>query len=417
MSLKFFKLGLRNILLYRRRSILTGSVMVFSVTAIIFAAAMGEAFYRQLVDVGIRTTTGHLQVLPKDGDFDILNPMAGNIPKITDANSVESIISQAPFYKAHGKEIMYQMLLYDKTDVFFQGTIIGVEPDKFKATLSGTKLIEGEDIVEGVRDGILISNRMKWYFEEMSVNHKLQANDTMYVITGGPMGMMEGFKTKFTGVVEYMPLFRGQAAYTNLKRVQGLLGWKNDMCTSVKIMLTDKDKTEETRKWLQAEFAARNLELKVLDWRELGGFYYHIALIGRFLVFVLLLILALITAVSVLNTMLMSVRERTREIGTMMALGIKKRGLLSLFLTESFVLSLISSSVGLLVGLSLVFWFQNRGIVEGLVLVLEKKLFPVPEVLPAVFSFLWILVTGTVGGWYPAHKAANLDPITALRHV
>ncbi|MCG8333090.1 MAG: FtsX-like permease family protein, partial [Proteobacteria bacterium] len=151
-------------------------------------------------------------------------------------------------------------------------------------------------------------------------------------------------------------------------------------------------------------------------WKQLGGFYYHIALLGRVLVFFVLIILAAITAISVSNTMLMSVKERTREIGTIMALGIKRRGIISIFLTESFALSLISCSIGVVIGCFFTTYFENNGIVEGLALVLEGKLFPILGFIPVVFAFFWILFIGTIGGLYPAYKAAQLDPIEALRH-
>ena len=56
------------------------------------AAAMGEAFYHQLVNVGISTTTGHIQVFSKGWDFDIIMPMSGNIPKISNSASIETLI-------------------------------------------------------------------------------------------------------------------------------------------------------------------------------------------------------------------------------------------------------------------------------------------------------------------------------------
>ena len=139
--------------------------MAVSVAAIIFAAAMGEAFYHQLVNVGIRTTTGHLQVFAKGWDFDIIMPMSGNIPMISRSAPIEKMITQAPSYQAHGKEILYQMLLYDRTDSNYFAIIVGVEPDKVDQTLSGLKLVKGTRISEDVVQGILISANMERFFK------------------------------------------------------------------------------------------------------------------------------------------------------------------------------------------------------------------------------------------------------------
>ena len=389
---------------------MTGSVMALSVAAIIFSAAMGEAFYHQLVNVGIKTTTGHIQVFPKGWDFDIISPMSGDIPKLNNSSEVRKIISMAPFFKTEGREILYQTMIYDRTDSHFFGTIVGVEPDRVKDTLPGIKLLKGAGISKGISDGILISPEMERYF-------KPALNDMMFIITGGPMGMMEGVKARYRGVARSMPVFAARVAFTGLDRVQRLLGWGPEHCSTIKVILEDKGMAETSAAWLKDVFNTRGMDLDVKTWKELGGFYYHIALLGRVLVFLLLMILAAITAISVSNTMLMSVRERTREIGTIMALGLKRRGVLGIFLMESFSLSLVSTLLGVIIGSAITLWFQQRGIVEGITLVLEGRLYPILGFWHVFFSFMWILLVGTLGGLYPAHKAANLDPIEALRYV
>ncbi|MHA2281728.1 MAG: ABC transporter permease [Promethearchaeota archaeon] len=384
--------------------------MAFSVAVIIFAVAMGEAFYHQLVNVGIKTTTGHVQVFPLGWDFDIIRPMSGDIPKLSNSSKIEKIISKAPFYKAHGREILYQILLYDHTDDYYYAVISGVEPEKVTKTHPGLKLLKGKQISLGVADGVLISKDMENYFNPTLDN-------MMYIITRGPGGMMEGVKTRFKGVVKSMPLFTDHVAFISLSKVQELLSWGDDECSTIKVILQDKNKAEQSAAWLKKKFTSMGLKLNVMTWKELGGFYYHIALLGRVLVFFLLLILAAITGISVSNTMLMSVKERTREIGTMMAMGLRKRRVTGLFLLESFSLSLISTIGGVVLGSGVNLWFQRHGIVEGLALVLEGRLYPILGFYPVLFSFLWILAIGTAGGFYPAYKAANLDPIEALRYV
>ncbi len=410
MTLKFFKLAVKNLARYKRRSFLTGSVMSLSVAAIIFAAAMGEAFYHQLVNVGIQTTTGHIQVFPKGWDFDIISPMSGDIPKLRNSSKVQKIILKAPFFKAAGKEIIYQVMIYDTTDRHYFGTIIGVDPESAKNTLSGIKSLKGDGLSKGISNGILISPDMDRYF-----NPALK--DMMYIITGGPTGMMEGVKARYTGVAKSMPVFARHVAFTSLNQIQRLLGWGPDDCSTIKVILKDKSMAETCAAWLKGVFNSYGMDLEVRTWKELGGYYYHIALLGRVLVFLLLMILAAIAAISVSNTMRMSVQERTREIGTVMALGLKREEVMGIFLLESFFLSLMSTIVGVILGSAITLWFQHRGIVEGIALVLEGRLYPMLGFWPALASFSWILLIGTGGGVYPAYKASNLDPIEALRYT
>jgi putative ABC transport system permease protein len=384
--------------------------MFISVAAIIFAAAMGEAFYHQLLNVAIKTTTGHIQVFPRGWDFDITSPMSGDIPKLSNSSQIEKIIAETPHFKAQGREILYQVLLYDSSDDFYYAVIVGVEPQKVKKTLPGLKLLKGAAISKSIADGVFISHNMARYFDP-------SPNDMMYIITRSPSGMMEGVKVRYKGIVKSMPLFADHVAFVSLGKMQELLGWEYGDCTTIKVMLADKDKADDSAQWLRKKFTEIGLNLEISTWKDLGGFYYHIALLGRVLVFFLLMILAAITAISVSNTMLMSIKERTREIGTMMAMGMKRRGIIGIFLLESFSLSLISTVAGTILGGTITLWFQHRGLLEGLALVLEGRLHPRLGLVPILISFFWILFIGTAGGLYPAHKAANLDPIEALRYV
>ena len=146
---------------------------------------------------------------------------------------------------------------------------------------------------------------------------------------------------------------------------------------------------------------------------SLGSTLFGDAGIWGFLVF----LLAAITAISVSNTMLMSTRERTREIGTMMAQGLKGMGVVRIFLLESFYQSLVSAGAGAALGTAITIAYRHRGLIEGLTLVLEGRLFPILDVFTVTLSFAWILAIGTLGGVYPAVKASRVQPIIALRHT
>lgn len=416
MLFKFFGLALKNIILYRRRSLLTGTVMTCSVAILFLGASLGESLYHQLVNVGISTTTGHIMVTPKGWEQDLIQPIGGQIPTIPEIERVEQIIRQVPHYQSHGREIVYQLLLFDKTDTFFQGAVMGVEANKIKEILYGVRLTEGDDIEQGVRDGVLISPVAREFFNKYS-EEKLVLDDRMYILTGDPLGMLDGIKTRFKGVAQTMPIFGNSVVVTNIKAVQSLLGWGENDCTTIKIILQDKNYTDTAAAWLETEIFKSGLPLQVSTWKQTGGFFYHIALLGRFLVLILLLIIAVITAITVSNTMMMSVKERTREIGTIMALGVKGRGIVTIFVVESFVLATMFTLIGSILGIGLVLLFGEIGFLRGVQILVEGALYPKLDPLFLLLSFLWIVLMGTIGGSYPAYRASKLNPITALRHV
>lgn len=120
----------------------------------------------------------------------------------------------------------------------------------------------------------------------------------------------------------------------------------------------------------------------------------------------------IVGGIGIMNIMLVSVTERTREIGIRMAVGAKRRHILYQFLLESITLSTLGGIIGLISG-----W----GLAHLIVFILRKS---VSETFPPAYVPLWVIIlsllfaalTGAVFGVYPAYKASRLDPIEALRY-
>lgn len=115
-------------------------------------------------------------------------------------------------------------------------------------------------------------------------------------------------------------------------------------------------------------------------------------------------IVLLVGGIGIMNVMLVSVRERIREIGTRIALGARRKDILGQFLLESIILSLIGGLIGICLG-------------EGALPVMNQLDISTVRSLEAVIvSIAFALVVGIFFGYYPARKAAALNPIDALRH-
>ena len=113
----------------------------------------------------------------------------------------------------------------------------------------------------------------------------------------------------------------------------------------------------------------------------------------------------LVGGIGIMNVMLATVTERTREIGIRRALGAKKKHIIQQFLVEAGVLSalggLVGVGLGMLVPTAITKWFEQKTIVQW------------PHV---VLAFSISAAVGLVFGIYPAWRAANMDPVEALRH-
>jgi len=113
----------------------------------------------------------------------------------------------------------------------------------------------------------------------------------------------------------------------------------------------------------------------------------------------------IVGGIGIMNIMLVTVTERTKEIGLLKAIGAKRRDILTQFLVESAVLTMFGGMIGMLLGISLSF--------------IISSLINIPFVISVTSIILAISVSAAVGilfGWYPAKKAADLSPIDALRY-
>jgi putative ABC transport system permease protein len=120
----------------------------------------------------------------------------------------------------------------------------------------------------------------------------------------------------------------------------------------------------------------------------------------------------LVGGVGIMNIMLVSVTERTREIGIRMAVGARGGDILRQFLVESIVLSCVGGAIGLLLGLG-----ASYGVIQLINSITTGQDWPMTVSFPAaIVAILFSAAVGMFFGFYPARKASKMDPIDALRY-
>lgn len=122
-----------------------------------------------------------------------------------------------------------------------------------------------------------------------------------------------------------------------------------------------------------------------------------------------ILIASLVGALVVFNTMLMSINERTREIGILLALGWQRGTIMKLVFSEAVILSLIGGLAGIVIGVGIAFGLEHIELMRGKI----DAIFSIPF-FASVLGLSVLL--GILGGFYPAFKASRLLPSVALRH-
>jgi putative ABC transport system permease protein len=146
-------------------------------------------------------------------------------------------------------------------------------------------------------------------------------------------------------------------------------------------------------------------DFNVFDLKQISSMLTGITAVLTGLLSAVAAISLVVGGIGIMNIMLVSVTERTREIGIRMAIGATERQVLMQFLVEAIVLSVIGGILGIIVGLGL-----------GLAGSYALNITFTPDIRVVIASFIFSGVVGVVFGYFPARRAARLDPIEALRH-
>jgi putative ABC transport system permease protein len=198
------------------------------------------------------------------------------------------------------------------------------------------------------------------------------------------------------------------APYTTVQRRLAAIDYINGIYASAiteeKSSKAIAEITETLRRTHKLKESAEN-DFRVMSQSELIATVSSITDMLTILLGAIAGISLLVGGIGIMNIMFVSVTERTREIGLRMSIGGRGKDILKQFLVESILLSILGGSVGVIFG-----YIIARG--AGSLM----KIVPIVQVQTVVLAFTVCFAIGVFFGWYPARKAANLNPIDALRY-
>ncbi len=165
----------------------------------------------------------------------------------------------------------------------------------------------------------------------------------------------------------------------------------------------------------------RGQKLDLTTWSDEAKFAQWILTAFSTISFVLITILTAIIVIGIMNAMWIAVRERTREIGTARAIGLSKRGVLSLFMLESFMLGLFSTIIGSSVGALIGYSINRAQIPVGSdavkMLLMSDTINLSVNAGQVVFSVVIFTVITCLASAWPAFKASRMQPVKAIGHI
>ncbi|MFA6030561.1 MAG: FtsX-like permease family protein [Elusimicrobiota bacterium] len=400
-------LAWRNVLRNRRRTALTAVSVGFGLAAVLFGQSVIEAVQVQLVEKSTGVFTGHIQIQAA-GNRNLKFPDK----LFSGAAQVEARLASFPEVAAWGGRLhMTGMVSAPKDSA---GVLIcGVEPGReAKVTAMSTYLSEGAYLPRA--DSVYLGERLARQLG-------LKAGGEVVLLAAAVDGSMGAERFRLDGIFRSgSATFDGQIVYVPLASLQRMLAAEGRINNLV-VRLKDPELAGEVRGRLGPRLAG--LPVKALSWEEID---HEIVGIRRYQDALLAVVLAVvfgIVALGVVDTMMMSMFERVREFGLLMALGARPGFVVRLILAESFLLCLLGAALGLAGGAALILHYGR----SGLELPIKDAIgyfIPFDPVLRLRFSWgkhlaalAGVLLTGAVGGLVPALKASRMRPTESLRHL
>ncbi|MDH4247697.1 MAG: ABC transporter permease [Deltaproteobacteria bacterium] len=413
---RLLRLAWRNLWRNRRRTLITMTTIALGFAMAVFFIGLGDGGHNQMIRSAINMGEGHLTVQPRG----YLESPA-NAKVLPDSVSLLTKLQHAGIPGTLSPRLALQVLA--STAANSVGAVLEglhVEQDPHVKDFRN-RLVQGAWLAPGDTQGLAIGQRMA---EKL----KVRIGSKIIMMAGGDQGEVESrlgrvraiYRTGLTELDAFMIISSQEFAQALLPatvRREGL-----QPITRLAIYLEQEDDLEPVK----ARLAALSLPdgAQLLDWREMMPQVVNFVIADDMGNYIWLVFILVMVTFGILNTILMSALERTREFGLLRALGLGRRHLLSLVLLETLLLALVSLALGWAVGGSLHAWFAIQGLdlssmyPEGL----ESGGMFMEPVLYSELSWtrVWALsgivfFTTLISGIYPAIKAARVPPVAALQ--
>ncbi len=401
-----WSLSWKNVWRNKLRSIVVIVAVMLGVFAGIFMISFSNGMVEDRIKTIIRTEISHIQIHQPDfkenNDFSL---------RVTNADSVIQVVRSTKDIKAVCKRLVVGSLIASaETNTGVK--CIGIVPDEEReVTNIHAKVIEGK-YFEGTAKNIAVIGKKLADKLKVGIGKKvvITMQDVNMNITSGAFRISGIYQTDDDPFDEANVFVK----YDDLCRLTGLSGTE---AHEIALLLEKNESTETVKSELKKDFPGLSVE----DWTEVSPEAgYLVSAMNQYLVIFLLIIL-LALCFGIINTMLMVVLERVRELGMLMAVGMNRFRVFFMIMLETVYLSITGGILGLAiayiickhlekVGLDLYFWkeaYSSFGY--------SSFIYPVIDFKWVIFTAIMVIIMGIVSAIYPAYKALQLNPAVATR--
>ena len=399
-----FRLASRNLRRNTQRTVVATLTVAFGIVAFLLAGGFIAWIFDQMRESAIHSQFGHVQIVrPGYYEKGVADPYAFLLPEQSDALS---LVGRLPGFRSLAPRLAFSGLIsHGDTTIAFIGD--GVDPVNEKPVSAQVNIVSGRNLEKDDEAAVILG-------EGLAHAMGVKPDDTVVLLvttsTGGPGAVEVKVAGTFaTTTKEYddsalrLPI----RVARKLMKVKGATSWV--------VLLDETERTDEATRYLAENLP--KLDYEIVPWTALADFYNKTVVLFSKQVSVVKFIIGLIIVLTISNTHMMSVLERTTEIGTSLAIGLRRMTLMRMFVVEGALIGTVGGVLGVLLGFVLAHAISAVGIPmpppPGMARGFMGEILIVPQLAADALGLA--LVTTFAASLLPAWKASRMVIVDALR--
>lgn len=393
------------------RNKLRSLIIILSITLGIFAGVIAGAFFKGMADSRINkvinTELSYIQIhnpgFEESSDF---------TDYITNAQQISSFIDTTTNIIGVSRRICAQSMVASAETATGVKTM-GIFPeDEMKVTTIHNRIIDGK-YFEGIKKNPVVIGKKLAEKLNVKVRSKIviTMTDLDNNITSGAFRIAGIYSTDNN-------MFDEANVFVRFNDIQKLTNFPETAAHEIAVNINNNDNLETAK---TSVVNITNNKLDVSTWKELSPEMNYLTEVMDMYMYIFIVIILFALLFGIINTMLMVVMERTKEIGMLMAIGMNKSKIFSMIILESVMLSLTGGITGIIIAyftskfgethpVDLSIWargFEQLGYDSLVYTKIDPPLF--------INTVIMVVITGIIAALYPAYKALKNDPADALR--
>jgi ABC-type lipoprotein release transport system permease subunit len=400
--IQLFKMAFRDLGRNRRRSFFSSLALALGLALLLLMAAFIHGEMSSAIEATIRLQSGHLQVRSKTYDESKNSLKWEDLVENPDQVAAQ-IASLAPVAVATPRLFASGIISVRNESAGVR--IFGIDPTSAANAPYRTGMVSGQFLTADDRQGVLIGQALA---DKLGLKVGDQINLSVNTSNGdiaGQLFTVRGiYSTQTNG-------FDSTTVLMPLAKAQTITQAENHAST-IFILLKDAAQTDAVAAALQSS------QYQVLTWTQMNELILQTEDMANSYMVIFYLIVLGVTATVIVNTLIMAVFERTREIGILSAIGMKSRRIMAMFLAESSLLAVGGILMGLVLGTLVVAYFTKYGFYIGNMgitgILIGNTIYTDLTLKDTINLTLIAFVITLLAGLYPAVLAARMEPVEAL---